>query len=477
MSGETFSNYVQGNKGGFVENLTIGSDMNANNYKIQNVADPISDTDCANKQYVLAASGGGGVIPTLSQVLTQGNSAGINQIDMYGNRIINLLTPIVATDACTKDYVDSIPPKSETLSEVLGNGNSVGSYQINMNNKKIINVADPTNILDVANKQYVDSAVSGGGSVPTLSQVLTQGNIASTSIDMSNNTINNIPDPITNLQAVNKQYCDAQIAGGVPTLSQVLTQGSIANTTINMNSNKISNLLEPTLPQDVSSKNYVDSTIGVLGLSSILSVSNSAGANSINMNLNKITSLGTPTGGSDACTKDYVDTHGGVSQTLSDTLLVGNSAGSTNINMNNQKIINLGVPSADGDVIDVLYFRDRIFNTFASPTPSAGSHVTSITIGTNWYWTRCNNVIFGSGKLTNLSVSVGGTFIFYLSGIPGSPTGKAGGTCTFISTASTVTAVGGCDNYDGSKLVFNGYINPGPVNFDLVYIFVQYEVS
>ena len=63
-------------------------------------------------------SGNGGVIPSifggsggpvpLTDILSIGNSAGLFQINMNSNRIINIAIPIFPTDAANKQYVDTV---------------------------------------------------------------------------------------------------------------------------------------------------------------------------------------------------------------------------------------------------------------------------------------------------------------------------------------------------------------------------------
>ena len=59
---------------------------------------------------------------------------------MQNVKIVNLATPTLATDAATKGYVDGKAADIPTLTQVLGQGNSAGGSQINMNSQKIINL-------------------------------------------------------------------------------------------------------------------------------------------------------------------------------------------------------------------------------------------------------------------------------------------------------------------------------------------------
>ena len=68
----------------------------------------ISDTGDSIVIRFTGASGGSSVTPGLSQVLAVDNSAHGFQINMNANRIVNLGSPIEATDAVTKSYVNGL---------------------------------------------------------------------------------------------------------------------------------------------------------------------------------------------------------------------------------------------------------------------------------------------------------------------------------------------------------------------------------
>ena len=75
----------------------------------------------------------------------------IQSLNMNGNRIEGLGSPVVTTDAANKDYVDlnALPVIGGTMS---------GS--INMDSNSIFNLVDPINPQDAATKNYVDTAGS-----------------------------------------------------------------------------------------------------------------------------------------------------------------------------------------------------------------------------------------------------------------------------------------------------------------------------
>ena len=98
--------------------------------------------------------------PALSAVLNKGNEA-------Y-DRITNLDSPIDLYDAVNKLYVDTLVAETSgqggsgslitpNLTQVLTQGNSAGSY-------RIINLQDPIDFQDAATKYYVDTHATSGSS-------------------------------------------------------------------------------------------------------------------------------------------------------------------------------------------------------------------------------------------------------------------------------------------------------------------------
>ena len=76
-------------------------------------------------------------------------------LDMGGNQIENLGTPIANTDATTKDYVDN------ALGGKLDTSGGTMSGDIDMVGQMVNNLGTPTNNTDAATKGYVDTALAG----------------------------------------------------------------------------------------------------------------------------------------------------------------------------------------------------------------------------------------------------------------------------------------------------------------------------
>jgi hypothetical protein len=165
-------------------------------------------------------------------------------LDVAGNRIMNVPAPSSTGDAVNKTYVDvsdDTIADDQTLQDVLSLGNDAGSTAI-------VNLADPTNAQDAATKSYVDNNDATGTDDQTLSEVLTQGN------DAGSTAITNLADPSNAQDAATKSYVDTSddTIADDQTLQDVLSLGNDAGSTA------ITNLADPSNAQDAATKSYVD---------------------------------------------------------------------------------------------------------------------------------------------------------------------------------------------------------------------------
>ena len=298
------------------KNVLIGDTLDMNYNKIINTGTCTQDYEVANKYYVdhktygnllnffstgnlLYGNSNGSISGTNNIIFnentgvftlynTDNNNAVLNvlgkaqfnkDVDLFGilnvkgNRIINVNTPLLDTDAVNKLYIDSktfgnlnshfsngsllfgntagsisdsanVAFINNTLTFKNTNNNTIDSYgkiilrdTLDLTYNNIINVALPLLDTDVANKKYVDSKTYGNLS----------GHFSSGSILFGNSS-----GSISDTSLI---YFDNQ------TLFLLNTVGNSLNVSgnINLNFGKITNVTSPSLDTDVANKFYVDS--------------------------------------------------------------------------------------------------------------------------------------------------------------------------------------------------------------------------
>lgn len=230
-----------------------------------------------------------GAAQDLSNVLSQGNTAG-------NSTITNLGTPVNASDAATKLYVDNLDASDEdksatneiqTLSKTGSNislstgGGSVvlnddsptnelqtiSTQSVNANTRSLTLSNGNTIDVDVqdadANNTNEAQTLSKAGATVTLTNVNGVGGGSIVLNDDSNTneaqTISRAGSTVTLTQAnragggsFSINDADADATNELQNLSEVLTRGSDAG------GNQINNLADPTNAQDATTKSYVD---------------------------------------------------------------------------------------------------------------------------------------------------------------------------------------------------------------------------
>lgn len=255
--------------------VVISNNLDLNNNKIINLANPTNPQDAATKYYVDNAGGtvtlignvtGSGALntnitTTLNMTLDQ-IPVPVTNVSLNNHKIINLLDPTLAQDGATKNYVDT---RTIPISQLAGYVSSTATYlrgdgvwanfnttattlrldqfaiptsNIDLNNNKIINLATPTLATDSATKGYVDSAVSGASITLT-------GAVTGT----GSGTVNTTLTPITTSQISNFNSSVTAFR---------LDEFAVPISSLDINSQKIVNLATPTGSTDGANKGYVD---------------------------------------------------------------------------------------------------------------------------------------------------------------------------------------------------------------------------
>ena len=138
-------------------------------------------------------------------------------------------------------------------------GSTPVSRSINMNNNTLFNVPNPVNLQDVATKEYTDN-VRGVGWV----QKKQDGTYAiKRDLDMNDKKLKNILPPVEDADAVNKIYADTlsdERKRYVNSVTPFVNQQNeyVATNNINMRDFTLRNVGEPTNTRDVATKEYVD---------------------------------------------------------------------------------------------------------------------------------------------------------------------------------------------------------------------------
>ena len=269
----TFKNGAYYAKGGII--------MRKN--KLGGLQEPINDGEAATKKYV---------DDTTKNLFIDENdniAFGLN-VDMEGNQILGLPEPVQDEEPATKKYVDDLQTQY-----IDKRGNVKFDRSINVGNNRIFSLKDPKKDYEATNKKYVDDTinkriqeekdnflpqdpatkeyvdeaikqVAGGDLLVSKEGVFIKANghyRATAPLDIDNDKIQNIPDPVDEKDAVNKKYIDE--AFKELTLKQGLIRENggfnLVDSYINMNFNNIRNVGLPKHEADVVPRSFVDSMI------------------------------------------------------------------------------------------------------------------------------------------------------------------------------------------------------------------------
>ena len=249
-------------------------------HKLGGLQEPTQDGEATTKKYV-------DDLVTNHFVDENDNIAFGRDVDMEGNKIFSLPEPEQDNEPATKKYVDDLQTQY-----IDKRGKVKFDRNINVGNNRIFALKDPKkdyeatnkkyvdetitkklqeekdNFLpqDPATKNYVDEAIKGiaGGDVLVSKEgvfIKENGHYRATApLDIDNQKVENIPDPVDEKDAANKKYIDEIVEN--LTLKQGLLRENggfnLVDSYINMNFQNIRNLGNPKSNTDAVPRSFVD---------------------------------------------------------------------------------------------------------------------------------------------------------------------------------------------------------------------------
>ena len=220
-------------------------------------------------------------------------------ISMGSQRINLVATPSANADAANKSYVDG---KRWTTSEITDFNSAVTAYRLDqfaapntslsMGGQKIINVATATLTTDAANKSYVDNKTWIASQITDFNTAvrtnrLNQMTNPNGSVNMTNQLISNLRNPLANNDAANKLYVDNKTVTLTGAVTGTGVLGTIATTLTNINTSQITDF---------------DTAVRTNRLDQLATPTAA-----VSMGSQNITNLATPTTSTHATNKSYVD--------------------------------------------------------------------------------------------------------------------------------------------------------------------------
>ena len=343
------STSITSSSGPNTNGFTMSGNINMGGHEVIGLDDPSSDSSATSKKYVddeiakvNTGSGGG-----LDQAMADGRH--LQKTDAsstYETKTDASNTFLSKTDASsTYAPVGASYTKSESDNKYArkgatgGGGLSASGFtmmgDIDMGNNKILKLADPITPKSATNKEYVDNNF--------LSK---HGGLILGKIDMSGQSITNLnPSPQSFNEAVTKKYVDDSIglAGGL-SITGITMQGDI-----NMSGHNVTGLSDPTNDDMAASKGYVDSNFLDLAGGSMVGNVDMGGYEITNM-------LRTPTTDLSAVTKKWVSDEFPTKQEV-----LGGFTSSGALNLSGNEIYGLpDTPTTDNSAASKKYVDGKV---------------------------------------------------------------------------------------------------------------------
>ena len=209
-------------------------DIRMNNHKIYGIGDIENDTSVVSRKYVNDELDKKPNTDTV--VLRDGSQTMTGNLDMNNKRIINVANPISETDVVNKRYFETHVNNIDLSDYLKRDGTVSMTGPLDMGHRKIIDCGQPTGTRDVTNKAYVDSEV---GKKPDTNQVILRdgSNTMTSVLDMNNQRIINLGNATHNQDAITLKQVNDGIAT-VSTENNKYTDQQIAKSHISTHTNR-----------------------------------------------------------------------------------------------------------------------------------------------------------------------------------------------------------------------------------------------
>ena len=254
-------------------------------FTVYNVKTPIDDSHIVDKKYV-------DEMDNLKSAFSFRNGEYYAKGNIYlkKNKLGGLREPEQDNEPATKKYVDDLQTQY-----IDKRGNVKFDRNINVGNNRIFALKDPKKDYEATNKKYVDESITkrlqeekdkflpqdpatkqyvdeaikglaGGDLLVSKEGVFIKANghyRATAPLDIDNQKVENIPDPVDEKDAVNKKYIDEIVEN--LTLKQGLIRENggfnLVDSYINMNFNNIRNVGNPKNEADAVPRLFVDNIV------------------------------------------------------------------------------------------------------------------------------------------------------------------------------------------------------------------------
>ena len=193
-------------------------DIRMNNNSIYGIGNVENDTSAVNRTYVNDELDKKPNTDTV--VLRDGSQTMTGNLDMNNKRIINVANPISETDVVNKRYFETHVNNIDLSDYLKRDGTVSMTGPLDMGDRKIINCGQPTGTRDVTNKAYVDSEVGktlkldGSGVMTSVLDMNNQRiiNLGNATHNQDAITLKQVNDGIATVSTENNKYTDQQIA-------------------------------------------------------------------------------------------------------------------------------------------------------------------------------------------------------------------------------------------------------------------------